>query len=489
MILSAVSSAFALGEGEYKPLASTERYGMRLTLPMSVRTRFEGIEDYPLDRDRTDLGENFFILPEFRLGARWETVEPYGPFRLMGEYEHDLATGTAYGAPAIEGADLPNGEKWNGQLRKAYMRVDIGEYLALAGGYMTSHWGLGMLANDGDHRWEPGSARFSDPRFGDRVVRGWIGSQPLTEYGVVLRLAYDDVQSDDILRDGDDAEQFIMSGRVGDNQPHQAGFYIVYRDQESNRNRGFEAWVIDLMGLTSFEIEGLGLFSLGAEGAIVTGDTNLGPSPDLRRQDLLQFAASVRAALAQPRWGLVLSLLYASGDEDIDDDERNAFQVDPNHEFGLLLYRQVIAAQTGRGVATASDPDLIGRPPPDIDRLATGGGPTNTIAVFPAAWWRPDPATEVYGGPLFAFSEVDYVDPFNTRIAGGAHRNALNGNPGNFFGVELDLGMRYRMFIGSTQLTLGLEGAVLLPGSALRESGGGEMGEVFGGRAMFEYRM
>lgn len=473
----------------YEPQAVVERYGMRLMFPMSVRTRFEGVEEYPLDRYGTDLDSSFFILPEFRLGARWEPIEPLGPFRIMAEYEHDLATGTAYGAPDIDGTDLPNGEKWNGQLRKLYVRVDAGEYLAMAGGYMTSHWGLGMLANDGDHGWTPGSARFSDPRFGDRVIRAWIGSQPLTDYRVVLRLAYDDVQNDDILRKGDDAYQYIISARVGDSQPTQAGIYVVYRDQESNQNREFEAWAIDVMALHSFEWQGVGTIKLGAEGAVITGDTNLGPSPDVPRQDLLQFGAVTRAALERQRWGLVFSLLYASGDEDIDDDERNAFQVDPNYEFGLLLYRQVIAAQTGRGVATASDPDLIGRPPPDIDRLSTGGAPTNSIALFPAAWFRPNENLEVYGGPLFAFSEVDNVDPFNTRIAGGAHRNALDGNPGGFWGVELDLGMRSRFNLGGTQLTLGLEGAIFFPGSALREPGGGEMENVIGGRAMFEYRM
>jgi hypothetical protein len=474
---------------EYKPLTTTERYNVRFSVPMSARTRFEGIEHYPLDRDGTTLDSRFFILPEFRVGARWETIEPLGPVKVMGEYEHDLANGTAYGAPGTDGADLPNGEKWNGQLRKLYLRLDIGPYLAMAGGYMTSHWGLGMLANDGGHGWEPGSARFSDPRNGDRVVRGWIGSQPLTDYGLVLRFAYDDVQTDDVLRKGDDAQQFIMSARIGDMQPTQGGVYIVYRDQDSHQNRGFDAWVIDLMGMHRSDIDGVGTLNLGIEGVIITGDTSLGPTPDLPKQDLLQFGLTARAALERPRWGVVLSLLYASGDEDIDDDERNAFQVDPNYEFGLLLYRQVIAAQTGRGVATASDPNLIGRPPPDIERFATQGSPTNSIALFPAAWFRPVSNVEVYGGPLFAFSDVDYVDPFNTRIDGGAHRNALNGNPGGFWGVELDAGMRSRMNIGGTQLTIGLEGGILFPGSAFREAGGGEMEDVYGGRAMFEYRM
>lgn len=81
VFLATASSAVAFDEAEYKSLATTEGYNVRLMLPMSVRTRFEGVEEYPLDRDGTKLGERFFILPEFRLGARFENIEPYGLFR------------------------------------------------------------------------------------------------------------------------------------------------------------------------------------------------------------------------------------------------------------------------------------------------------------------------------------------------------------------------------------------------------------------------
>ena len=40
--------------------------------------------------------------------------------------------------------------------------------------------------------------------------------------------------------------------------------------------------------------------------------------------------------------------------------EQNAFRMDPNFEVGLLLFRHVLAAQTGRAPVTAGDPTLVG---------------------------------------------------------------------------------------------------------------------------------
>ncbi|HYD47270.1 MAG TPA: hypothetical protein VEB21_02925, partial [Terriglobales bacterium] len=177
------------------------------------------------------------------------------------------------------------------------------------------------------------------------------------------------------------------------------------------------------------------------------------------------------------------------GDQNFDDDEQNAFRVDPNFEFGLLLFRHVLAAQTGRAPITAGDPELIGRPVPDLDRIPTRGGPTNTIAFFPRGWIRTQDGLEVYGGPLFAFSEVDNADPFNSRLEGGEPHNFLGGNPGPFYGVELDAGLRYRTLLFGTELTMGLEGGVLFPGNAFRQLDGTRMTEVLGVRAMVDYRL
>ncbi|MBI3781918.1 MAG: hypothetical protein HY270_00805 [Deltaproteobacteria bacterium] len=489
--LAIASSGLADDGRTYKPLVRAETDLFAVELPAALRTRLEGISSFPLDRDGTQLDSNFFFLPQARIGAHVESRRDDWPVRLQFDYEHDVATGAENGAPRQEiGSRLPNGEKIHNELRRLFVRVTIPQtFLQIGGGYTMSHWGLGMLANDGAHGWTPGSARFSDPRSGDRVLRAIISTTPLTDYGIVLRAAWDEVIGDDVLLAHDTANQYIGSVLLGQGQRRNGGLYVVYRSQDSSVRRGFDALVFDLTGSDTYPIDGLGQLTLAAEGAIITGSTTLGPTTDFHKHNLMQIAATLRMSLDRGNHGGVFDFLFASGDENFDDKDQNAFKVDPNYEFGLLLFRQVMAAQTGRATVTAADPNLIGRPVPDLERIPTGGSPSNTIAFFPRAWWRPEPGLEVYGGPMFALSDAKYADPFNTRINGGDPHNALGGKPGRFYGSELDLGARYQAYVGSAELTFGLEGGILFPGDAFHKLGGGTMSEVFGGRALVECRL
>jgi hypothetical protein len=263
----------------------------------------------------------------------------------------------------------------------------------------------------------------------------------------------------------------------------------VYRTQDAKVRRGFDVVVYDVFARTSRDLGALGEFSLAGEAAVIDGSTSLGPTVDFPKHDILQVGATVQARLDRDSHGFALDFLFASGDENFDDRDQNAFKVDPNYEFGLLLYRVVMAAQTGRTVVTAADPTLVGRPVPDLDRLPTRGAPSNTIAIFPRVWWQAMEAMVLYGGPLFAWSEVDYADAFNTRLFGGEPHNALGGRPGRYYGTELDLGWRYFRNIRGFDFQLGAEGAVLFPGDAFRRLRGGTMSEVFLGRVLLEVRL
>lgn len=485
--------AAASAPGGYQPIVHVERERITIDVPFSLRSRLESVERFPVDRYGARLDGDFAWLPEARLGVIWSSRAGKVPIPYRLEYEHDLTTGTGVGAPDLPGQRMPNARGTHSELRKAFVRFELGERWIAAAGYMMSHWGLGMLANDGAHGWTPGSAYFGDPRSGDRVLRAFLGTQPLSDYGVVLRAAIDKVEADDPLLRGDDAHQFILSARVGvDRTPH-GGVYVVYRSQDGRRDaigqRGFDAWIIDLTGGMDFDLAAVGRLGIAGEIALVTGETSLAPTPELPRHDLLQVGAVVRAALDRGDHGLVADLIYASGDRNFDDKQQNAFRFDPNFEVGLLLFRHVLAAQTGRAPITAGDPEIVGRPVADLNRIPTGGSVTNTVAFFPRGWWRPRQKVEVYGGPLFAWSEVALADPFNTRVDGGGRaRNALGGGPGGFYGVELDAGTRYRTLLGSTELTLGAEIGLLLPGAAFDRPGGRSMGEIFGGRVMVDYR-
>jgi hypothetical protein len=490
---AAAQPAPATGGPGYRPLARFDVEGVHVELPVSLRSRIESVEDFPVDRYGTQSDNEFVWSPEARIGATISGRVSQMPVGYHLEYEHDLATGTTVGEPDYDGERLPNGELSHAELRKAFLRLDLGEHFVAAGGYMMSHWGLGMVSNDGAHGWTPGSAYFGDPRSGDRVLRGYFGTQPLSDYGLVFRVAGDQVIDDDSLLDGDDAWQVIFSARAGVGQSKYGGVYIVYRNQDgeadSTSQRGFDALVVDIAGGMDHDLGEAGTFRLQGEVAFISGDTSFGPTPEMPKHDLLQIGAVVRAALDRDDHGVIAEFLVATGDQNFDDDEQNAFRMDPNFEAGLLLFRHVIAAQTGRAPVTAGDPTIVGRPVPDLDRIPTGGSVSNTFAFFPRAWWRPLQQLEVYGGPLFAWSDVKYADPFNTRVEGGGHpRNALAGDPTGFYGAELDLGARWRTLLFDTELTLGLEGGMLLPGGAFDDIDGAPMDEIFGGRMMVDYR-
>jgi hypothetical protein len=81
------------------------------------------------------------------------------------------------------------------------------------------------------------------------------------------------------------------------------------------------------------------------------------------------------------------------------------------------------------------------------------------------------------------------IDPFNTRVAGGMVRNALDGTPSHYLGVELDLGVRYRTLVHGSQLTIGAEFGVLWPGDAFSRGDGSGLGALAGGRGMLGYQL
>lgn len=481
-------------EGEptgYRPVAHFDFAGITLEVPLSVRHRIEHLSSFPVDRQAVEYAPDPSFDVQARVGVLLTTNLALDPVRLTAEYEHDLLTGVWAGgveeAPGF-GLFAPATEDVDTELRKANLTVDIGRYVHVMGGFDTSQWGLGLLANDGAQVWEPGSAEFIDPRSGDRVLRGLLAGGPFTDAGLLVAFAVDDVVEDDAMLEGDEAQQVIASATLGYGRARNIGAYVVVRRQEAADGATLDVNVIDLAGAYHIDLDGDQQLRLSAEGALIWGETSLGPSTDFPVHDVLQLGAAARLEWVRASFGAVLDVLYASGDNNLDDQRQTGFKVDRNYPTGLLLYRYVLAAQTARAPVTAADPDLVGYPAEDLDRLPTQSSATNTIAFFPRGWWRPIGGLELYGGPLLALTEVDLTDPFNSRIAGGDPRNALNGDPGRYLGTEIDLGLRYRGLLARTELTAGLEGGLLLPGAAFEDSAGQRPDPVAGGRLMVDYR-
>ncbi len=470
--------------------------GVHAEVSVDLDGRAQGTSSYALDAAGTPSSTSVAVSPRARLGLVLKAPTAW-PVALTAEYEQDLPTGTATG-PLPAGLGMPGDEAFDVPLRKANLRLTYKNLLIAGAGVMTSNWGLGLVANDGAHGWEPGSARFTDPRGGDRMLRAFIGTGPQTPYGLVVLVAADKVLEDDFLLSssqvqpgvgGDSAAQFlgiVSLGRPGDTW---AGAYAAYRDQTSADGRWLHATALDLSGTTRHALGNSANLWVGGEAAYIFGATSLTGTPTNGVQGLRQFGAAMRANLDLGRFGAALDGLYASGDSNPDDNYQTGFRANHNYDCGFILFQQVIAAQTARGSFTAGNPQLVGNLPTGGERFPTRGAATDAVAIFPRLFVRPLQGLEVYGGPLFAWAPQALVDPFNTALAGGTLRNAVNGTPGSYLGTELDAGARSRFLLWGAELSLGVEGGVLLPGGAFQSATGVVPSPITSGRVLLGFKL
>lgn len=474
---------------EYEPLATIHNGGTVIQAQLHLASRVELASAFSVDLDGSEMSAEAATDVLARVGLSWNTRRALAPIGLGIKLEVDAITGIVHGAPTLEGVALPNAQGTENVLREANLRVSLGRYLHLIGGYMTSNFGMGLVANDGRRGWEPGNALFHDPRGGDRVLRVLLATGPVTDAGLTVGLGWDEVQADDVLLDSDKANQAVLAVRLGAGQKVSGGVYVAYRRQRADDGATLNGVAVD--GTVRAEV-GVGedmTLVLEAEAVAVVGRTTLGPTTDIPAHDVTQLGGALRASLDAGSAGAVLDLLAASGDQNLDDAEQNAFKADSNYQLGFLLFRYVMASHSGRGAITASDAKLSGLPPHDIERFPTRGSMSNTISVYPRGWWRPVEGLEIYGGPLLAWTDVPLVDPLRTRFAGGSPRNAFEGQPGGYLGTEVDLGVRYRHFFSTTELTAALEGGAVFLGSAFQDAGGETPDAIWGARAMLSYRL
>ena len=502
-----------MGPKRYVPLTRTSVGGVRFEIPVMLRHSYRSAGAVQLG-DGIPAGEGnsarFAPTPSLdlqaRVAANIETRKLFYPLSFSAHYEQDFATGVYQGGESsVEGVAYP-GERpcdpalhtgslpCSNQLRKAYANLTLASFLTLRAGYMTSHWGLGLLANDGAHGWTPGSAYFGDPRSGDRVLRFMAATGPHKVFGrpTLLTVATDTVQDDDIMLDGDSATQTLGALVWGYKQDRQVGGYVVRRHQTTptpTRDKSTDVWVFDLYTKWAWALGESLRLQTELEGVLIDGDTTLAPSPEYPQSEVRQAALAARVKLTGARAGGVLDMVIASGDQNFDDGRQSAFKADPNYEMGLLLFRHVIAAQTARAPATASDLSLVGQPNEDLERFPTRGSVSNTYTFFPRGWYRLTSGLELYGGPLLAWGEVPLADPRNTRFEGGYPTNLLGGSSGErFLGVEADIGLRGQVLIGGAELMLGAEGGALFTGPAFEGEGGQGLGTIYGGRFIAQLR-
>ncbi|MBL9109371.1 MAG: hypothetical protein JNM74_08880 [Myxococcales bacterium] len=484
--------------GEYQLRYQAQRSVLMVPTASAVDERPGLLED--------STGQNHFVSHWLRLDPRLVVTDK---LKLVSQF--DLLTGVVMGqlTRGVSADDTPRDEYdgfKNVQLRWLYAEAKLPIGIVRVG-QQPNHWGMGILANDGNH-----PTLFGDYRYGSISERILFATKPGGESSdFVIALAGDLVFRDQNakLSRGDQAFQGVLAAYWERGQ-NQVGVFSTLRRQRTDRasapfstyTDAIDAAAVDLFAKFAAPVPGTDATVFGAaEGAVILGTTNAIRTQDQARDDekttlrsyggaaIVGIAHRARvpegaAAKAPGEKGFFGDLVaqvevgYASGDADPYDGTQKRFVFDGNHRIGLVLFDEVLRFQTARASTAARDPLLSNgeRPTPGSDRIPTNGGVFGATYVNPTFVYRPHPSFDVKAGMLLAQSTADVVDPYRTATS-GSYVNARGGNPrAKDYGLELDAGVEWRKGLSfDMTLALGMQAGILFPGDALADAMGARL--------------
>jgi hypothetical protein len=514
------------------PAADPDAY--RFILHGEHQIRYQAQRSFPLVPTASDinrrpglvgdsLGQNQFVSHWLRITPRLQIRDT---LELVGQL--DVLTGVLFGELAHgTSADQTPRDEYNGfgniQPRWLYAQYKLPFGLVRVG-QQPNHWGMGILANDGDH-----PTLFGDYRYGSISERFLFATKPGgTDSDFVVALAGDLVYRDANARlsRGQQAYQGVLAAFY-EHGYDKLGVFSTLRHQENDKTSGsslfpytdeIDALAVDVHGRLAVPVPGQDAFLFAeAEAAYIAGSTNIlrtgdqaldGSKTSIRSYGGAATLGVVHRSWATGTWAeasgkqqaesakrtsqaylgrasergvpygdLVaqLELGYASGDADPYDGTQRRFVFDPNHRVGLLLFDEIIRFQTARSATAATDPLLTNanRPTPGVDLLPTNGGVAGAQYVNPTFIFRPRHFLDLKGGMVIAQSTAEVVDPYRLATQ-GSYLNYRGGDRRKKdLGVELDLGFEARFPLDyDLKGTLGAQAGLLLPGSALENADG-----------------
>jgi hypothetical protein len=449
------------------------------------------------DGDPNELGQEMYLYHWLRIRPELRFL---GQARLVAQADllhgHVAGDDTRYVEAARDTRADQQGVSSHGfRFRYLYLEwmTPIG---VLRAGQMGSYWGMGLLANDGDHQ---NDYLFGDHHYGDIVERLVFLTKPflrLTQHPI-RELAFfvgGDVVFDDgiaNLLEGDLAWQ-IVGGLLWRLDPERAiGLYIAYRNQTYEDGDFLEVTAIDLYAQWSLRLaDGISGY---AEGEVVgvVGSTNAAPNLQFLEQDVRQLGFALRVGLRLERLGLDVRVEggYASGDADTGDDRIGRFTMDPDFRVGLILFPELFGWSTARMADLGAHEGLVGEPQEGLELLPTNGSVAGAGYVYPSLRWRPLDWLDVRVAVLIAQGTADVVSPFETKRRGqGA---SFRGGPATSrdLGVEVDVGVDARWNLSWVQLRGGVEAGYFVPGRAFDDAEGNPHDDIWlvRGRLMLEW--
>ncbi|MBI5485793.1 MAG: hypothetical protein HY905_00520 [Deltaproteobacteria bacterium] len=419
----------------------------------------------------------------------------FAPIKIKAQF--DVMTGIIFGQStqgvdaALEprmretGAESDGGGELVGirpfDFRQLFLEWDTG-YGILRAGQMTSNWGLGILANDGDH-----DQLFGFNRYGDLVERVVFATKPFSTLGdgfykdIITILGGDLVYRDHLadIWNGDLAWQGIFA-LLWREEPRQVGMYVAYRNQTFDDGDNLEVVAVDVTADWTFDLaEGWDL-QVAGEGVGVFGSTDVARSLTSDTHDIMQFGGALRvAAKYLEQYTAQVEVGAATSDANTYDDQLLRFTFDPDYNVGLIMFEELIAWQTARAATLAASPDLVGEPVPGLELLPTNGGVSGALYVNPTFRARPLEWLEAAVGLLWGYSTADFVSPFEQKV-NGVPANYMGGDSGNRnLGVELDVGVNFFIPLRLVQLEAGAQFGYMFLGDAFADADGNRPDDIW----------
>jgi hypothetical protein len=502
------SDTFVLDTGrkEFRP-PSPE--GISFSLRGEYQLRYRAMSDLRLQApvrhpEATTLGQNQYLYHWLRIHARFSFKDKVSLVAQI-DFPRGLIVGdtTRY----VDAArDSLSQAKWSEvHPRWLYLEYDspIGIFRL---GQQGSHWGMGLVANDGDH-----PTLFGDYQRGSLSERLLFATTPLGKGSPLSVAVAGDVifqdQTADLVLDHDRAFQGVLA-LLYRTKPAEVGFYGVIRHQERDHvavdaltpyTDSLTVGVLDVTGKFNTKVPGTSAFAYGQlEAAVILGSTSFlrgaygrATDPTLKRDDELVRSFGAAAMLGATRvtgtgkdaWGDLVAEVetgYASGDADSNDGVSKRFTFDANHRVGLVLFNQVLAWKTARSATIAQDPDLVARAAPGLGFLPSKGGVFGAQYLNPRMIVRPRRWLDLKTGVVIAQTTADLVDPYHQGALGNI-ATYDGGDPRRHdLGLELDFGANVRVPVDTTAtVQAGVEGGVLFPGHAFDDVNGGRLANQY----------
>ncbi|WP_437875143.1 hypothetical protein [Sorangium sp. So ce513] len=506
------------------PLPPPDPDRTTLSLQAEYQLRYRAMTDLRLrapplsDPGATTLGQHQYIAHWLRLSPRLHLAD-----RASIVAQIDLVRGLIAGDTTrhVEQVRDARAELSGYEIHPRYLYLEVPSSVGVFRvGQQGAHWGMGLVANDGDR-----PSLFGDPQRGSLMERVLFAATPMGPTGPLLVTVAADLVFEDSMADllgndvdgldegeGDRALQAVVSA-LWRAPRGEIGAYGALRRQTRERRaktsparftETLAAAVLDVAGKFNAPVPGGGGAHVYGEieAAAILGSTSFVPSgpappsgPAAQRAPVAVRSIGGAATLGavhvagrgprpSDRWGRLVAEIeagYASGDDDPRDGVARRFTFDPSHNVGLILFDEVLAWKTARAATIAERELFAASPAPGVRWLPSKGGVFGAAYVNPRMIVRPARWLDLKAGAVIAETTADLVDPYAPARAGGNLPNYDGGDRRRHdLGVELDIGVDARIAMGRLiTIQLGTEAGAFFPGGAFDDAAGVELPDQY----------